>query len=148
MAEFFTFMNPIHISPMDGSRMLYLCFDVKGFKPEEIKVEINTKERVITVTATHDVKDKDHSVTRNYVRKFVIPSEYLVDLSKCEIKSHLTFDSLLCIEGCLPKMTAEELKTIKEKCPSKLANNCSAFCPAGFSNFESMYGCTIPVKTI
>jgi len=147
MAEFFTFQTPVHISPMDGSRMLYLCFDVKGFKPEEIKVEVSVKDRCITVLAAHDVKDKDTTVTRNFCRKFVIPSEYLVDLSKCELKCHLTFDGLLCIESVLPKLTAEELKTLKEKCPSKLNNTFGAFCPAGFTNFESMYGCAIPVKT-
>jgi HSP20 family molecular chaperone IbpA len=146
MAEFFTFNNPIHTSPMDGSRMLYLCFDVKGFKPEEIKCEVCIKERCITVTACHEVKEKEHTVSRNYTRKFVIPAEYCADLTKCEIKCNLTFDGMLCVEGFLPKMTAEELKTLKEKCPTKSTNAFGAFCPAGFSSIESTFGCAIPIK--
>jgi len=148
MAEFWTFSNPIHVNAFDGSRMLYLCFDVKGFKPEECKVEFSAKDRCVTVTATHDVKEKEHTVTRNYLRKDVIPTEYCADLTKgCELKCHYTFDGLLVIEGFLPKMTAEELKTLREKSPSKLSGMTGAFCPAGFSSIESTFGCAIPIKT-
>jgi len=147
MAEFWTFSNPIHVNAFDGSRMLYLCFDVKGFKPEECKVEFTPKDRCITVTAAHDVKDKEHTVTRNYQRKYVVPTDFCADLSKCELKCHYTFDGLLVIEGFLPKMTAEELKALKEKTPSKLSAMTGAFCPAGFSGIESTFGCAIPIKT-
>jgi HSP20 family molecular chaperone IbpA len=146
MAEFLTFSTPIHVNAFDGSRMLNLCFDVKGFKAEECKVEFSPKERCITVEAKCEVKDKEHTVTRNYLRKYIVPTEFCADLTKCELKCHLTFDGQLVIEGFLPKMTAEELKALKEKTPSKLSHMTGAFCPAGFSSVESTFGCAIPIK--
>jgi len=118
VAEYWSFQNPIYIHPVDGSRLLHVTFDVKGFKPEEIKVEINSKERSINVECKHESKvEKEHEVKRSYTRKFVIPEYYSVDLSKCEIKSHVSADGLLIVESVLPRLSVEELKNLKEKVP-------------------------------
>jgi len=119
VVEYNTFVNPVSIHP-DGSRHLHLCFDVKGYKPEEVKIEVTPKERCITVEAKHEVKDKDHHVTRHYLRKFYVPEELSVDLSKCNIKSCYTPDGLLVVESVLPRITIEELKAIKDKTATKI----------------------------
>lgn len=118
MVEYNSFMTPVTFHP-DGSRTLNLCFDVKGFKPEEIKVEILTKERTIVVEAKHEVKDKEHQVTRHFTRRFVVPEELHIDLSKIELKSCLTPEGLLVVESVLPRLTVEELKTMREKQSTK-----------------------------
>jgi len=119
VVEYNTFVNPVSIHA-DGSRHLHLCFDVKGYKPEEVKIEITPKERCITVEAKHEVKDKEHAVTRHYLRKFFVPEELAVDLTKCTIKSCYTPDGLLIVESALPRITVEELKAIKEKTSTKV----------------------------
>jgi len=114
MLEYTTLVNPVEYHPIDGSRSLHLCFDVRGFKPEEINVSVEPKDRCVTVMAKHETKDvKDHAVTRSYMRKYNIPEEYHVDLTKTELKSCLTPDGLLVIEGALPRITPEELKALK-----------------------------------
>jgi len=118
MVEYNSFSSPITYHA-DGSRMLNLCFDVKGFKPEEIKVEILNKERTIVVDAKHEVKEKEHHVTRHFTRRFVLPEELHIDLSKIELKSCLTPEGLLVIESVLPRLSVEELKTIREKPSTK-----------------------------
>jgi len=117
--EYWSLQNPIYIHPVDGSRMLHVCFDVKGFKPEEVKVEINSKERSINIECKHESKsEKEHQVVRSFTRKFVLPEYYSVDLSKCEIKCHVTADGLLIVESVLPRLSVEELKNLKEKVPA------------------------------
>lgn len=116
--EYNSFSCPITYHA-DGSRMLNLCFDVKGFKPEEIKVEILNKERTIVVDAKHEVKEKEHHVTRHFTRRFVLPEELHIDLSKIELKSCLTPEGLLVIESVLPRLSVEELKAIREKPSTK-----------------------------
>jgi len=118
MVEYNSFMTPVTFHH-DGSRTLNLCFDVKGFKPEEIKVEILNKERTIVVEAKHEVKEKEHCVTRHFTRRFVVPEELHIDLSKIELKSCLTPEGLLVIESVLPRLTVEELKTMREKQSAK-----------------------------
>jgi len=139
--EYETLSNPIRIHPIDGSRSLYLCFDVKGFKPEEVTVSICNKDRSITVEAKHEIKEKEHAVTRTYSRKFCLPEYLCVDLSKCELKSCVTSDGLCVIEGLLPRLTPEELKTLKEKCPSSKGIESTG-------SFAGGLACSIPIKTI
>lgn len=118
MVEYNTFMHPV-MEHADGSRSLHLAFDVRGFKPEEVKVDIMAKERSINVEAKHEVKDKEHQVTRHFSRKFVIPEDLHIDLTKCEPKACLTPEGLLVVESCLPRLSAEELKAYREKSMTK-----------------------------
>jgi len=147
MAEYWSLSNPIHFHPVDGSRMLHLCFDVKGFKPEEINVSVNVKERCFTVECKYDVKEKEHTATRTYTRKFTLPAEYCCDLSKVEkeLKSCVTADGLLVIEALLPRMTPEEIKIFKEKCPSKALS--TGICESA-GHFHGALACSIPIKTV
>jgi HSP20 family molecular chaperone IbpA len=143
--EYQSLQNPIFVHPIDGSRMLHLCFDVKGFKPEEINVSLNAKERAVVVEAKHDSKDKEHHVTRSFTRKFILPEHFCCDLTKCEIKCNVTADGLLVVESLLPRLTAEELKTLKEKTPSTF-NKTSPF--VGGHNLVHGPTVSIPVKTV
>jgi len=144
VAEYWSFQNPIHIHPVDGSRLLHVTFDVKGFKPEEVKVEINSKERSINVECKHESKvEKEHDVKRSYTRKFVIPEYYSVDLSKCEIKSHVTADGLLIVESVLPRLSVEELKNLKEKVHTSKS---TPF--VGGQNYTCGPVVSIPIKTV
>jgi len=119
IAEYWSLQNPIFVHPVDGTRMLHVAFDVKGFKPEEIKVEINSKERSINIECKCESKvEKEHHVVRSFTRKFIIPEYYGVELSKCEIKSHVTAEGLLIVESILPHLSVEELKNLKEKVPT------------------------------
>jgi len=144
VAEYWSFQNPIYIHPVDGSRLLHVTFDVKGFKPEEIKVEINSKERSINVECKSESKvEKEHEVKRSYTRKFVIPEYYSVDLSKCEIKSHVSADGLLIVESVLPRLSVEELKNLKEKVHTKTTTPFVAG-----QHFTSGPVVSIPFKTV
>jgi len=147
MVEYNSFSNPITYHA-DGSRMLNLCFDVKGFKPEEIKVEILNKERTIVVEAKHEVKEKEHHVTRHFTRRFVLPEELHIDLSKIELKSCLTPEGLLVIESVLPRLSVEELKTIREK-PSTKHMSMHMNMPSMHSSMHPMHfnpTVAIPIK--
>jgi len=144
IVEYQSLQNPIYINQIDGSRLLHVTFDVKGFKPEEIKVEVIAKERAINVECKTESKvEKEHEVKRSYTRKFVIPEYYACDLTKCEIKSHVTADGLLIVESALPRLSVEELKNLKEKVPTSKS---TPFVGA------SMYSCgpvvSIPLKTV
>jgi len=138
MVEYKTLSNPIKVHPVDGSRHLHVCFDVRGFKAEEVTVAVNNKERSITIDAKHESKDlKEHFISRVYHRKFVIPEHYgSVDLSKVELKSYLSFDGLLVVDGVLPRLTVEEFNKVKS-CPTKTGVECFG------GNVVS-----IPIKTV
>ena len=104
MLESFSLANPVR-TDADGNRFLSLNFDMKSFKPEEINVTFNSKERCVTIEASHEVKEsKEHYVKRHYTRKFYLPDSIKDDLSKLEIKSRLLANGNLCVEAQLPKV--------------------------------------------
>jgi hypothetical protein len=113
--EFYTLTNPIRVLDREGNRQLWLCFDLRGYKPEEINVTLNKTERCIVVEATHENKEgKEHQIMRKFYRKFALPETLAkVDITKCELKSCFTPEGLLVVECFLPKMTVEEIA----KCP-------------------------------
>jgi HSP20 family molecular chaperone IbpA len=145
MIEYNSFVNPIQYH-QDGSRSLHIAFDVKGFKAEEVTVSILPKERCVFVEAKHEVKEKEHHVTRVYSRKFVLPEDLHIDLSKTELKSIMTPDGMLVVEALLPRITVEELKAIREKTPSKT----TPYMPTGMTNVGGVFGpvISIPIKTV
>ncbi|KAE9554459.1 hypothetical protein FO519_002333 [Halicephalobus sp. NKZ332] len=63
--------------------------DVAGFKPEELKVDLDGDSLV--VSADHRESTNDESVHRSFVRKFTIPKEVRKETIKCDIdsKGHL-----------------------------------------------------------
>jgi len=144
VAEYWSFQNPIYTHPVNGSRLLHVTFDVKGFKPEEVKVEINSKERSINVECKHESKvEKEHDVKRSYSRKFFVPEYCCVDLSKCDIKSHVTADGLLIVESVLPCLSVEELKNMKEKVHTSKSTPFAAG-----QNYTCGPVVSIPIKTV
>jgi len=99
--EWFTLTNPIRCFE-DGTRGLWLCFDLRGYKPEEVCVSINKTERCVIVEASHDIKE--HGVSRKFYRKWALP-EYMskMDITKIEFKSFFGPDGLFYVEGVLPR---------------------------------------------
>ena len=63
--------------------------NVAGFKPEELKVDLDGDSLV--VSAEHRESTKDESVHRSFVRKITIPKEVRKETIKCDIddKGHL-----------------------------------------------------------
>ncbi|KAF5286075.1 hypothetical protein FQR65_LT12961 [Abscondita terminalis] len=57
--------------------------DVKHFKPEEITIKA-TDENALIVEAKHESKDEKGSISRHYVRHFVLPEDH--DIKKVETK--------------------------------------------------------------
>jgi HSP20 family molecular chaperone IbpA len=109
MLEHYSLTNPIRYDA-DGNRSLNCYFDMRSFKPEEVTVTLDSKNRTINVEAVHEVKDKEHYIKRNYSRKVYIPEELKVDLTKIDLKSCLTNEGLLCVEAALPKLSLEEAR--------------------------------------
>lgn len=103
-------MNPIHIDG-EGNRALSCQFDMRSYKPEEVHVTLDSKNRTLNVDATHEVKDKEHYVKRHYSRKVYIPEDVKVDLGKLELKSCLSNDGILHVEAPLPRLSLEEART-------------------------------------
>jgi HSP20 family molecular chaperone IbpA len=105
-AEYFTLKNPIRFFE-DGTRGLWLCFDLRGYKPEEVCVTINKAERCIIVEANQEVKE--HGVARKFYRKFALP-EYMnkVDITKIDFKSFFGPDGMFYVEGAFARLSAEE----------------------------------------
>jgi HSP20 family molecular chaperone IbpA len=145
--EFYCLTNPIRVLDREGNRCMWLCFDLRGYKPEEITVTMNKAEKCIIVEATHEVKEgKEHHVMRKFYRKFAFPETLAkVDFAKCELKSYLTADGMLTVECPLPKMTTEEIA----RCPVMSRNFTAAPFAAPYNNY---YGCpstcnTAPITT-
>jgi len=113
MNEYNTFTSPITYHH-DGSRSLRLCYDVRGFRPEEIKIDVLSKDKAIFVEAKHEVKEKDHQLMRHFTRRYVIPDDLHVDLSKTQMKSTMTPDGNLVIEAALPRLTVEEMNALRD----------------------------------
>jgi hypothetical protein len=123
--EFYCLTNPIRVLDREGNRMVWLCFDMRGFKPEEICCTMNKAERSIVIEATHDAKDgKEHHVTRKFYRKFCFPETLAkVDCTKCELKCFLNSTGMLVVECMLPKMTTEEMTKMTPSMMTMSASN-------------------------
>jgi len=63
-----------------------VSLDVHHFKPEEITVK--NKENVITIEGKHEEKEDQHGyVSRQFIRKYVLPKDVLVDQFKVQMSS-------------------------------------------------------------
>jgi len=112
MNEYNTFTHPITYND-DGTRQLRLCYDVRGFKPEEVNVQILSNEKAIIVDAKHEVNEPDHQVMRHFSRRYVLPDSLHVDLAKIQPRSILTPEGNLFIEAQLPRLTIEEMNALR-----------------------------------
>lgn len=130
--EFHCLTNPIRVLDREGNRQLWLCFDMRGYRAEEMQVTLNRTERCVVIEANHDVKEgKEHQITRRYTRRVCLPESMAkCDLSKCELRSYLTPEGQLTIECCLPKMTTEEIA----RCP---VMSKAVYSPYGYYGFPS-----------
>ena len=136
LLEHYSFLNPIRID-VNGNRWLNCCFDLRSFKPEEIKVTLSTIERCIHVEAQHEVKDtKEHYVRRHYNRKWFIPEDLKVDLKQLELKSYLTTEGLLYVEAPLPKMSPEEMSLWEKRTITHPYGTHFGFAPISTTNIN------------
>ena len=106
LAEHRSMQNPVEMDA-DGNRSLKLSFDVHNFKPEEVEVSLDTKNRCINVEAKHESTNEDdkHSVKRHYMRSYYLPESVIDDVSKLELKSTMAHGAL-SIEAPLPKLSS------------------------------------------
>jgi HSP20 family molecular chaperone IbpA len=111
LMEHCTLLQPIRVDH-EGNRCLNCCFDLRGYKPEEINVTLNSKERCLNIEANHEIKHQQHYIKRHYSRKVRFPEDLKVDLSKLELKTCLNNEGLLCIEAALPRLSLEEARTM------------------------------------
>jgi hypothetical protein len=93
-----------------GNRWLRLCFDLRGFRPDECCVTLDAKNRCICVEANHDCSENTFSIKRNYNRKCCFPEEFKIDFSKCDFKCWLGNDGVLVVEAPLPGLSLEEAR--------------------------------------
>ncbi|KAL6725270.1 hypothetical protein Aduo_007334 [Ancylostoma duodenale] len=82
---------------VDDENKLAISLNVKNFKPEELKVDLDG--RVLRIEGKQEVQEKDGYSMRTFVREWALPEN--VDVEK--IKSSMTEDGHLSIEA--PKMT-------------------------------------------
>jgi HSP20 family molecular chaperone IbpA len=109
MLESYSLANPIRCDA-EGNRWLSCNFELRSYKPDEIKVTLDAKNRFLNVEAQHEVKDKEHYVKRSYSRKVFIPEDVKVDLAKLDVKSCLSKEGVLSVEAALPKLSLEEAR--------------------------------------
>lgn len=119
LVEHRSMMNPIQ-TDAEGNRTLKCCFDMRAFKPEEVDVTLDTKNRCIKVEGKHEVKDDQsrHCIRRHYLRHFYLPEDAGIDFSNLELKSCMNGDGTLCIEAPLPKLPQVEQAKPQEKPPA------------------------------
>lgn len=71
-----------------------VTLDVSQFTPEEVNVKV--VDQKIVVEAKHDERKDDHGwISRQFVRKYMIPSQCDVD----QVESHLSSDGILSISA-------------------------------------------------
>jgi HSP20 family molecular chaperone IbpA len=111
--DMLTLTNPVRVLDRDGHRKLEIVLSMKGYKASEIKTNWNKAERTIIVEAHAEAKTERGEMNRTYFRKYIVPEWYKGDFSQVELRTNLTSDGFLVIEGALPKLSQEELA----KCP-------------------------------
>jgi HSP20 family molecular chaperone IbpA len=82
----------------DGSRTFRLQYDVRNFKPEDIKVK--TVDNRLEVNAKCEEADGDHRMYREYHRSCTLPE----GLNLETLRSVYTPEGLLAIEAPLPAL--------------------------------------------
>lgn len=71
-----------------------VTLDVSQFSPEEVNVKV--VDQNVVVEAKHDEKEDEHGwVSRQFVRKYMIPSQCDID----KVESHLSSDGILSISA-------------------------------------------------
>lgn len=87
--ELFRLQNPI--VEEDGTKKFKLEFDVRRFKPEDVKIATNAKERTLTIEA----KREDENSKFEYRRKITIPEGVKPTDITCKLRS----DGVLALEA-------------------------------------------------
>jgi len=88
----------------NGETKLKLEFNVKEFKPNEVKVKI-LGNNTLQVRAEHEEKAENGEVSKRlYVRQYQVPKGVEIE----HLKPTLTKDGVLTIEAPAPKMTPSE----------------------------------------
>jgi len=85
----------------DGNRNFEIAFDMRGFKPEEIKVK--TEGRLLVVKAKKESTTDGDYFLREFSHCYTLPE----DLTLENLKSKWSDDSTLVIEAELPKTALE-----------------------------------------
>ncbi|CAJ0961739.1 unnamed protein product, partial [Mesorhabditis belari] len=107
--EQYRLTNPI--VEENGNQFLKLAFDVRRFKPEEVSISTNSKDRTITIEAKHE----DETSQISFTKKFMIPEGVTVNEMTCRYDE----DGVLNLKApyVAPKV---ETKTIEKPEPKEI----------------------------
>ncbi|XP_066594664.1 protein lethal(2)essential for life-like [Prorops nasuta] len=84
-----------------------VILDVQQFKPEEVSVKV--VDRVLVVEGKHEEKKDEHgTVSRQFVRKYILPDQVDVD----KVTSSISSDGILTITAPLKEVPPENVRTI------------------------------------
>jgi len=105
-----TFTREIEVNQND-SKELNLTFDLKDYKPDELKVTV--MDNVLKIEAKHEDSSDGNHVSRHFVRSYVLPDDYKVR----EVQSSLSKSGKLVVT--VPKQNITE-KTDAQNIPIKM----------------------------
>ena len=78
-----------------------VSMDVKGFKPNELKVKV--QDRMVTVTGTHEEREDEHGyISRSFTRRYTVPEGIKME----NVTSNISAEGVLNITA--PKLHAVE----------------------------------------
>lgn len=87
----------------DGQTKLKLEFNVKDFKPEEVKVKV-VGDNILQVRAEHNEKSDNGDSRRLYIRQYRVPKGVDVE----HIRPTLSKDGVLTVEAPAPSLAPSE----------------------------------------
>jgi HSP20 family molecular chaperone IbpA len=101
------------VTEKDGSRKFRLQYDVRNFRPDDLKVK--TVDNRLEVTAKCEEGDDNHRMYREYHRSCALPEGLQVE----NLKSVYTPDGVLAIEAPLPAIEPPKPKEQQQKVAKK-----------------------------
>ena len=99
--EFSASPQPVERVDVDGTKRLVYSLDLCGYKPEEIKVNLNIDDGELTVTACHEENECGKFYKRSYSRKFIIAENMRLRVDTSAFRSFLNDQGTLSIEAPL-----------------------------------------------
>jgi len=95
----------------NNEKELTLTFDLKDYKPNELKVTV--LDNVLKIEAKHEENTEGNHISKQFVRSYVLPAEYKAK----DVQSSLSKSGKLNV--IVPKQSSAE-KTIVRDIPIKM----------------------------
>jgi HSP20 family molecular chaperone IbpA len=85
--------HPHYLDQEGGGKVAQYNFDVKGFRPEDIRIKTSADGRHLVVRGKHEDNSEHHHVIRKYRRKISLPH----GVNVLEMKTRLRPDGILTV---------------------------------------------------